>query len=292
MNSRQDPNADKHGQALSAQRFQMIKDIADELGKGDVVFPTSFDAALRLRRELQNPDLPLARVSSIVSLEPLIAAKLLQLANSALYQAGGAPAQDLKAAITRLGLNLVRTTALAIAMRQLVRSRDVAIFNDLTVALWTHSLKTAAATRVLARAHTRINQDAALLAGLVHDLGAFYMLYRAAQYPELCARPDSMRFLIMQWHESIGVSLLGALGMPEEIVNATIDHDQLRPAPDPIRTLADVVYIGSILAGTDFEWLAQDVNPNADEAEAFRKRFADLLPEIDRDAQQMQTIFG
>ena len=28
MNSRQDPNADKHGQALSAQRFQMIKDIA------------------------------------------------------------------------------------------------------------------------------------------------------------------------------------------------------------------------------------------------------------------------
>ena len=71
MNSRQDPNADKHGQALSAQRFQMIKDIADELGKGDVVFPTSFDAALRLRRELQNPDLPLARISSIVSLEPL-----------------------------------------------------------------------------------------------------------------------------------------------------------------------------------------------------------------------------
>ncbi|RDE49103.1 MAG: HDOD domain-containing protein [Candidatus Accumulibacter meliphilus] len=292
MNPSQDPNADKHGQALSAQRFQMIKDIADELGKGDVVFPTSFDAAMRLRRELQNPDLPLARVSSIVSLEPLIAAKLLQLANSALYQARGAPAQDLKAAITRLGLNLVRTTALAIAMRQLMRSKDIAIFSDLTTALWNHSLKTAAATRVLARAHTRINQDEALLAGLVHDLGAFYMLYRAAQYPELCARPDSMRFLIMQWHESIGVSLLDALGMPEEIVNATIDHDQPRPAPETIQTLAEIVYIGNILAGTHFEWLHQDVNPNAEEVEVFRKRFADLLPEIDRDAEQMQTIFG
>lgn len=292
MNTGREASADKHGKALSAQRFQMIKDIARELAAGDVVFPTSFDAAFRLRRELQNPDLPLARVSSIVSLEPLVATKLLQLANSALYQTHGAPALDLKAAITRLGIDLVRTTALAIAMRQLMRSKDIAIFSDLTVALWNHSLKTAAATRILARVHTRINQDEALLAGLVHDLGAFYMLYRAVQYPELCARPDSMRFLIMQWHEGIGVSLLGALGMPEEIVSATIDHDQPRPAPKTIQTLADIVYIGNILAGTHFEWLHQDVNPNTGEIEVFRERFADLLPEIDANTQEMQTVFA
>ncbi len=272
----------------------MVKDIANELAAGDVVFPTSFDAAFRLRQALQDPELPIARISSIVSLEPLVATKLLQLANSALYQAHGAPALDLKAAITRLGIKLVRTTALAIAMRQLMRSKDLAIFSDLTTALWNHSLKTAAATRVLARVHTRINQDEALLAGLVHDLGAFYMLYRAAQYPELCARPESMRFLIMQWHESIGVSLLDALGMPEEIVNATIDHDQPRPAPETIRTLADIVYIGNILAGTHFEWLHQDQEGNqiGKEVEVFRKRFADLLPEIDTAAQEMQTIFA
>ena len=58
----------------------MIKDIAREL-KGDVVFPTCFDTACRLRQELQNPDLPISRISSIVSLEPLVAAKLMQLAN-------------------------------------------------------------------------------------------------------------------------------------------------------------------------------------------------------------------
>jgi HD-like signal output (HDOD) protein len=295
MTASREPIADKHGQALSAQRFQMIKDIADELAAGDVVFPTSFDAAFRLRRELQNPDLPITRISSIVSLEPLVATRLLQLANSALYQAHGAPALDLKAAITRVGVDLVRTTALAIAMRQLMRSKDIAIFSDLTVALWNHTLKTAAATRILARTQTRISQDEALLAGLVHDLGAFYMLYRAVQYPELCARPDSMRFLIMQWHEGIGVSLLGALGMPEEIVNATIDHDQPRPAltaSTAIQTLADIVYVGNILAGTHFEWLHQDVDPNAGETAAFRERYADLLPAIEADAQEMQTIFA
>lgn len=56
----------------------------------------------------------------------------------------------------------------------------------------------------------------------------------------------------MQWHESIGVTLLSALGMPEEIVNATLDHDQPREVPETVRTLADIVYIGNILAQHPF----------------------------------------
>jgi HD-like signal output (HDOD) protein len=291
MNANRDPHPDKVGEALNAQRFQMIKDIAREL-KGDVVFPTCFDTACRLRQELQNPDLPISRISSIVSLEPLVAAKLMQLANSALYRARGMPALDLKAAISRLGVDLVRITALAIAMRQLMPSREMAVFSDITLALWKHSLKTAVAARILARTHTRINPDEALLAGLVHDLGAFYMLYRAAQYSELLIRPDTVKFLIMQWHESIGVTLLSALGMPEEIVIATIDHDQPRAVPETVRRLADLVYIGNILAGTHFEWLHQDFDPDAGEIGVVRKRFADILPEMESDAQEMQAVLA
>ena len=66
--------------------------------------------------------------------------------------------------------------------------------------------------------HTGSTRSRSVLAGLVHDLGAFYMLYRSAQYEELRLRPDTVKYLILQWHESIGVSLLDALGVPEEIV--------------------------------------------------------------------------
>jgi len=290
MTTSREPDADKIGAALNAQRFQMLEDIARELA-GEVVFPTYFDAAFRLRKELQNPDLPIPRIASIVGVEPLVAAKLMQLANSALYSPDGSKARDLRAAISRLGVDLVRTTALGIAMGQLMRSKDMVLFSDLTRSLWDHSLKTAAAARLLARTHTRINPDEALLAGLVHDLGAFYMLYRAAQYPELRARPDTVKYLIIQWHESIGVTLLSALGMPEEIVQATIDHDQPRPAPETVRTLADVVYVGNVLAGTHFEWLYQDYDPDAGDAGIVRKNFADLLPEIDIDTREMQAVF-
>jgi len=93
-----------------------------------------------------------------------------------------------------------------------------------------------------------------VLAGLVHDLGAFYMLWRAVQYPELRSRPDTVRYLIIDWHESIGVTLLNSLGVAEEIVQATIDHDRHRVVPAPVLTLADVVFVSNILA--DRQWMA------------------------------------
>jgi len=291
MNTSNEASTDKVGEALNAQRFQMLEDIARELAD-EVVFPVYFDASFRLRQELQNLDLPVARIAQIVGIEPLVATKLMRLAGSALYSPDGTPARDLKAAISRLGVNLVRTTALAVAMSQLLRSKDMVIFSDFTKVLWSHSLNTAAAARILARAHTRINPDEALLAGLVHDLGAFYMLYRAAQYPELRVRPDSVKYLIVEWHESIGVSLLSALGMPEEIVDASIDHDQPRALPESLRTLADVIYVGNILAGAHCEWIMRDIDPEAGEMGIVRRQYGDLLAEIETDTLEMQAVFS
>ena len=270
----------KTGDDLKAQRFQMLEDIAKELS-GEVVFPTYFDAVLRLRKLLQDPNETIGGIATAVSLEPLISAKLLHLANSVAFNPQGNQVVDLKSAVSRLGLNAVRSAALSIVMAQLLRAKGMASFADLTPKLWEHSIHTAAAARVLAREHTRFNADEAMLAGLIHDLGAFYMLYRATQYEELRERPDTVRYLIVQWHESIGISLLNALGLPEEIVNATEDHDRLRPAPETLRTLSDVIYVANMLSGGHFEWLMQDLGSTPDELDELSRRYGYLQPEID-----------
>lgn len=270
----------KTGDDLKAQRFQMLEDIAKELS-GEVVFPTYFDAVLRLRKVLQDPNETIGGIATAVSLEPLISAKLLHLANSVAFNPQGNQVVDLKSAVSRLGLNAVRSAALSIVMAQLLRAKGMASFADLTHKLWEHSIHTAAAARVLAREHTRFNADEAMLAGLIHDLGAFYMLYRATQYEELRERPDTVRYLIVQWHESIGISLLNALGLPEEIVNATEDHDRLRPAPETLRTLSDVIYVANMLSGGHFEWLMQDLGSTPDELDELSRRYGYLKPEID-----------
>ena len=270
----------KTGDDLKAQRFQMLEDIAKELS-GEVVFPTHFDAVLRLRKVLQDPNETISGIANAVSMEPLISAKLLNLANSVAFNPQGMQVIDLKSAVTRLGINAVRATALSIVMTQLLRAKGMASFSDLTHKLWEHSIRTAAAARVLARKFPRFNADEAMLAGLVHDLGAFYMLYRATQYEELRERPDTVRYLIVQWHESIGISLLGALGLPDEIVNATDEHDRLRPPPAPLRTLGDLVYVANMLSGGHFEWLMQDIDSQPDELNELNRCYDYLQSEID-----------
>lgn len=282
---------DKKGDELKAQRFEMLADIAKELS-GEVIFPTYFDAVLRLRKVLQDSSLSITEIAAAVSMEPLIGAKLLHLANSVAFNPAGLEVVDLKSALTRLGVNAVRTTAMSIVMSQLMRAKGMANFAELTHALWDHSIKTAAAARIIAKNLTRLNPEEAMLAGLIHDLGAFYMLYRATQYEELRHRPDSVRYLIIQWHESIGVSLLNAIGIPEEIVDATVDHDQVRPTPSPIRSLPEVVYVANMLAGGHFEWLMQDQSDYPPDLTLLNEKYDYLLPEIDALVVEMRTSFS
>ena len=291
MTTSADPNdPDKKGAALKAQRFQMLEDIARELS-GEVVFPTYFDAVMRLRKVLHDPEQSIANIARAVSVEPLISAKLLHLANSVVFNPEGRELVDLKSAIIRLGLNAVRTAALSIVMTQLMRAKGMADFSEITRSLWEHSLQSAAAAKVIARQMTRINPDEAMLAGLIHDLGAFYMLYRASQYEELRHRPESIKYLIIQWHESIGVSLLNALGLPEEIVEATVDHDHLRNPPTTIRNLSDVIYVANMLSGGHFEWLMQDRPDQGSELTELEEKFAHLRPEIDALSAEMHNSF-
>src|ERR1039458_9924956 len=117
MTSMKSISPNKVGGALAAHRFQMLEDLAQELA-GDVLFPTCFDVAARIRQTLNDPNVSLEKVAVVVRADPLISSKLLALANSAAYHSGQLPCREVKAAIERLGLNFVRTTGLAIAMRQ------------------------------------------------------------------------------------------------------------------------------------------------------------------------------
>jgi len=282
---------DKKGSALAAQRFQMLEDIAAELA-GDVVFPTAFDVVMRLRKALQDPNLSIDHLADMIALEPLISGRLLGLANSAAFSRRGPEVRGVKAAVVRLGLNTVRSTAMAIAMNQLLRSKDLVPFNDLANHLWEHSLRTAVAAEIVAHKMTHISPDEAMLAGLVHDLGAFYMLYRASQYQELRQRPDTVRHLISQWHESIGHSLLIALSLPESVADAMRDHDQPRPMPLPARTLSDVVYVANLMAGGKFEWLYRDADSAAAVDFALPAEYQALIGEVEQREHEMRAAFA
>lgn len=282
-------HSDKSDDALAAQRFQMLEDLARELS-GPIVFPTNFDVAARIRRLANDPDVTLKEMALAVSADPLISSKLLAMANSSAY-ADAQPLNDIFAAVSRLGLENVCSVSLSIAMRQIVMLGSMIQFADLANLLWIHTLRSASACYVVAKRMTNIDPNVAFFAGMVHDIGAFYMLYRANKYPELVARPESLKFLVVKWHESIGESLMNALGVPSNIVEATCEHDRLRKMEGAPDDLKDVVYVGNVLAGAHFEWLYNDVDIAEINRHALGPQYKQHEAEIDAHAQSIAAFF-
>lgn len=271
--------------------FRILEDIARDLS-GDSNFPICMDAAILIRNTLKDPFANLARVSQTVSFEPLISSKLLRLANSVSYNPAGKIISEVSTAVARLGFDVVRTTSLAVAMDQMLKSRNLANFDQIGQSFWEHSIRVSAISRVLARRLGRINPDEAMLAGLVHDIGIFYLLYRAAEYPEY-RRDLSLTFeLLRGWHESIGESLLHILGLPESITNAVRDHHQPISVETPC-TVRDVLYFANLLADSNPQLLGDDADAvETSSRAADRERYIDLVKEAEEDIRELRSALG
>lgn len=272
--------------------FRILEDIARNLS-GEVNFPTSIDLAITLRNTLKNPEASADEIERVVAAEPVIASRLLRLANTPACNSGGPTIVDLKSAIKALGLQTVRTAALTMAMDQVLKSKKLACFDRFAKLTWEHSILSAAIARALARRVPRINPEAAMLAGLVHDIGIYYLLYRASEFMEYVDNEEALIELVIDWHESVGGSVLSALGMPEDIVESVRDHDRPRLTDNDPYTLGDIVYIANLLAGSNWEWLPHTISAKEEQAmNKTRERYSQILTEAKTEIRELHAALS
>ncbi len=272
-------------EAAPASHFRILDDIARDLS-GDTNFPTCMDAAILVRNTLRDPSSSLERVVQVVGVEPLISSKLMRLANSLSYNPGGDTIRDLANAVSRLGFDVVRTTSLAVALDQMLKSRQLMAYAELARDTWAHCIHVAAIARVLARRLGRINPDEAMLAGLIHNIGVFYLLYRAADYPEY--RDEAQVIHLLTRHQaSIGESLLHLLGLPEWIVEAVRDQEGLSDVSTPC-CIADILYFARMLSPAG---PLDPLQPSDAQCQA-RERFDDLLHEAENDIHELRAALA
>jgi len=260
--------------------FRILDDIARDLS-GNVNFPTYLSASLSVRDALKDPMASIEKIAQVVSIEPLIIARLLKLANSIAYNPTGREITDIKYAIQRVGFETVRVTSLAVAMEQMINSRNIGGFNDIAQQTWEHSMHVASIGRVLARRIGRVNVDDAMLVGVVRNIGVFYLLYRASVYPEYTLR-ENIISLINGWHDSIGENLLTVLGIPAHIVTALHEHSCKKHNEAP-SNLSDILYFACILADNNCPWLSYSSAANSPQAADDRERYKDILEEAIED---------
>ncbi len=266
--------------------FDLLSEIARELRPG-VIFPICFDALLRVRQTLRAPEVTLQQLAGAVRVDPLLCARLLRRANRL---RPALPVTGLRDAIAQLGGERSRHIASTVSGCQIGCARQLTHVDALSRRLWLHTLRTAAAAYVIAQRLTPIDPDEAMTAALLHDIGAFYLLDRLARHPQAAHEQGGVEALILEWHETIGEALLQSLGLPVVLIDAMRDHEQPRSAPVLLRSLADIVFLANVLAGGATELYGDPVCHVSQRPEPIRERFAELLPDIEREFAALRGV--
>ncbi|MEC5398071.1 HDOD domain-containing protein [Uliginosibacterium sp. H1] len=222
--------------------------IQRELSTGEFVFPTSMQAAVKVRRALDADDASVESVAKVIGLEPLLSVKLLRMANSTFFNPSGVEVVDVRRALMRVGVNNARVLAFAVIGDQLASAQEFAPVWRLAEQLWRHTLDVASLSYAIALQVDNVPPDTALLAGMVHDIGQFYLLSRVHEFPELLQEDSELSEFILFWHKQVGQGVLKALGSPDKIVDALGTQDVFGGGWPP-STLSDVIFLANSAAG-------------------------------------------
>ena len=233
---------------IDTEAFAFVQALASELSKGKVDLPSFPDIALRVRQVLTNENVTQDQVARVVGSEPALAARLMQIANSAALNFTGKPITELRTAINRMGHNMVRSAAIAFAMSQLKKADNLKGLEQPLDELWKASAAVAAMSHAVARRFSKVNPDTAMLAGLLHGIGKLYILTRSVHHPRLFADPIAYGQIVRDWHCPVAKALLENWDMAEEIVSAVHDYEDMERSHSGPVDLTDVLTVGNLLA--------------------------------------------
>jgi HD-like signal output (HDOD) protein len=230
-----------------ATALAFLQKLATEVSKGTVDLPCFPDVVVRISHALADPATSSDKVVTIVGAEPRLAARVLQTANSAAFNSSGKPLTDLKSAITRLGQQMVQSTAMSYAMQHLKNEASLRAISQPLADLWNKSIAVASICKLVA-ARTKLSADEAFLTGLVHGIGKLYIMARAVSAADAFGSGQSWMEFISGWQASIGKAVLQSWGFAEEMCEAVGDQDDVDRRWKHAAGLVDVLIASLILA--------------------------------------------
>jgi putative nucleotidyltransferase with HDIG domain len=219
---------------------QLFNDLEDD----KLVLPTLPEVALRVRETLEDEDAGMGDVARIITTDAALSARLIQVSNSPLLRAARA-IDSVESAVTRMGANMTRNLVTSIAMEQMFQATSDATDRRLRD-LWEHSTQVAALSHALATQFTKLKGDQALLAGLVHDIGALPILTMAEDVPELLNDEQLLDNIIRKAHTSVGEAILKKWNFSDEMIAVASDHEDITRDHPGNADYVDVIVVANL----------------------------------------------
>lgn len=202
-------------------------------------FPTVVNDLLQT---LDDDNATLGALIHLVSLDPVITARVLSLAN-AVAMGRNRDLRDLQVAVSLIGLARVREIVLAVALAEFSRASRMGIH------FWEHCVAVGVSAQELARIG-HASQDFSLVCGLLHDIGQLWMSRchpLEYQMVRMSMENDAALDIITAErryfgtdHCQIGSVLATAWRLPRPVIEAIRHHHAAQPPADKLVAITHV----------------------------------------------------
>jgi len=238
---------------MAAENRLTLK-IYEDLNTDHLLLPSLPRVAVRIGEAVNRDDANARTVASLIETDPAIALKIVKAANSARY-GGISRIATVTDAVARLGMYNTRLLVVTFTLRELFRTTSKPLEIRM-LDLWEHSRRIAAVASVLGEKVGGFNVHEALLAGLVHDIGALAVIGYARDFPEVAGDPAALEASIHSLRSQLSAMILSHWQMQEELVTAAREAESWYRQHPGRADYADLV-----IAAQLHEGIAGDVDP-------------------------------
>jgi len=240
---------------MTEKAEQFFSELKSAVESDQLILPTLPEVALKIREAVENENTSAQQVAETLTQDASLSARLIQVSNSPLYRSR-TPIEDLQMAVTRLGIRMVRDLVISLAMKQIYQATSD-VLDEHFRRIWNTSVEVAAICRMLATTVPGINPEQALLAGLIHNIGALPILVMAEDDNDLFNDGEALGQVITELQGRVGILILETWNFGDAMIDVTRNALNFNYDHEGGADLVDLVQIALLQGGhveTDVDW--------------------------------------
>ena len=230
---------------VEGNKPQVVADVKS-LVSHKIELPSPPNIVVRILEAVRDEESSFTELGKIISADPALTAKLLQVANSSMYGFGGR-VKSIESALAILGINSLKNIALSFIIVRNFQGRSHSFFDFQY--FWKRSVTAAVAAKMLAPLVKYQNEDT-FVSGLLQDIGILVFFHHCTDtYMEVRELRNSTdvpghvieRKILGLCHAEMAGMLLKRWGLPESIYLPVVYHHHGDTVPECYRVAVDIL---------------------------------------------------
>ncbi len=241
---------------MSVEHEDFYNKLELAINEDRIILPSLPEVALKIREAVDHEETTTEQIADILSQDAALSVRLLKVVNSPLYR-GEVPIEDLQRAVTRLGGKMVRDLITNLAMKQIFKPTSPVMDKQFRKT-WSVSVNVAAICQMMTASMCGIRREQALLAGLIHNIGALPLLAIAGNDKALFNDAKELKSVVHALQGRIGALMLRSWNFSNDLIEVVEESHNFDYEQKDGTNLVNLVQVALLQGG----YVAEEHSPD------------------------------